>query len=137
MSPYILQIVQNLFVRVLVDTLITEPVDSPPRSQAVMYCLTGDRNVIHADPDIAQAMGFTAPILHGSCTLAIACKEIIAGFCEYKPERIKTFGTRFTSIVYPGEQVETKIWVDQETLSFRCRFFLNETWSFWIMATAF
>ena len=97
-----------------------------PASQALMYRLTGDRNVIHADPDIAQAMGFTAPILHGSCTLAIACKEILAGVCEYKPERIKTFGTRFTSIVYPGEQVETQIWVDEGIVSFRCRVLVRD-----------
>lgn len=98
-----------------------------PPGQALTYRLTGDRNVIHADPDIAQAMGFAAPILHGSCTLAIACREILAGVCDYKPERIKTFGTRFTSIVYPGERVETQIWVDEEIVSFRCRVLERDT----------
>ena len=89
--------------------------------QALLYRLTGDRNVIHADPDIARSMGFEAPILHGSCTLGIACREILAGVCGYDPTRMKTFGTRFTSLVYPGERIETDIWVDGDTVSFRCR----------------
>ena len=88
---------------------------------ALLYRLTGDRNVIHADPDIARSMGFKAPILHGSCTLGIACREILAGVCDYDPTRMKTLGTRFTSIVYPGECIETDIWVDGNNVSFRSR----------------
>lgn len=89
--------------------------------QALLYRLTGDRNVIHADPVLAREHGFTAPILHGSCTLAIACLEVLAGVCGHDNTRMKTFGTRFTSVVYPGERIETDIWVDGNQVSFRCR----------------
>jgi acyl dehydratase len=89
--------------------------------QALMYRLTGDRNVIHADPAIAREMGFPGPILHGSCTFAIACREVLAGVCDYDSTRIGSFGTRFTSVVYPGDRIETDIWVDGEQVSFRCR----------------
>lgn len=89
--------------------------------QALRYRLTGDRNVIHADPTIARGMGFAAPILHGSCTLAIACREILAGVCDYDAARVKTLGTRFTAVVYPGEVLETDIWVDGSQVSFRMR----------------
>lgn len=99
----------------LVRSTQTEP------RQALLYRLTGDRNVIHADPAIARAMGFARPILHGSCTLGIACREVLAGVCDYDAARIRDFGTRFTSVVYPGERIDTEIWVDGEQVSFRCR----------------
>ena len=88
---------------------------------ALFYRLTGDRNVIHADPDIARQMGFKGPILHGSGTLGMACREVLAGVCDYDPTRMKTFGTRFSSIVYPGDRIETDIWVDANQVRFRCR----------------
>ena len=89
--------------------------------QALLYRLTGDRNVIHGDPEMARQMGFKAPILHGSATLGIACRELLAGVCDYDSSRMKTLGTRFTSIVYPGDRIETDIWVDAGKLRFRCR----------------
>lgn len=99
----------------MVRSSLTEP------NQALVYRLTGDRNVIHGDPKIAREKGFTSPILQGSCTLAIACREVLAGVCSYDNARMKTFGTRFTSLVYPGDRVETDIWVDGDMVSFRCR----------------
>jgi acyl dehydratase len=89
--------------------------------QALLYRLTGDRNVIHGDPDIARQMGFKAPILHGSATLGIACRELLAGVCDYDSARMKTLGTRYTAIVYPGDRIETAIWVDGSMVRFRCR----------------
>ena len=89
--------------------------------QALLYRLTGDRNVIHADPDMARRMGFSGPILHGSATLGIACREVLAGVCDYEPARMKSLGTRYTSIVYPGDRIETDIWVDANLVRFRCR----------------
>ena len=89
--------------------------------QALLYRLTGDDNVIHADPQIARAMGFAGPILHGSCTLAIACREVLAAVCAYQSTRIRSFGTRFTAVVYPGETIETHIWIDGDVASYRCR----------------
>ena len=88
---------------------------------ALLYRLTGDRNVIHADPDIARQMGFNGPILHGSATLGIACREVLAGVCDYDPARMKSLGTRFTAVVYPGDRIETDIWVDANQVRFRCR----------------
>lgn len=99
---------------------IVRVTETEPR-QALVYRLTGDRNVIHADPVIAQQMGFKGPILHGSCTLALSCVELLATVCGYDNTRMKTLGTRFTNIVYPGERLETDIWVDGDLVSFRTR----------------
>ena len=89
--------------------------------QALFYRLTGDQNLIHADPVVARSMGFKGPILHGSCTYAIACREVLAGACNYDDRRIRSFGARFTAVVYPGELIETHLWIEDNAVSFRCR----------------
>ena len=89
--------------------------------QALLYRLTGDRNVIHGDPVLARQTGFKGPILHGSATLGIACREVLASVCDYDPVCIKTLGTRFTAVVYPGDRIETDIWLERNLARFRCR----------------
>ena len=89
--------------------------------QALLYRLTGDRNLVHIDPDFARAAGFDRPILHGACTYGIACRAVLARVCGYDPARMRSFDARFTSPVFPGEQLETEIWVDETLVSFRCR----------------
>ncbi len=89
--------------------------------QALLYRLTGDRNPLHADPAFAARAGFPVPILHGLCTYAIACRAVLATVCDNEPSRIAAFDVRFTSPVFPGDRIETDIWVDGDTVSFRCR----------------
>ena len=89
--------------------------------QALLYRLTGDRNVIHGDPDIAMQIGFPRPILQGSASLGIACREILSSVCNYKTSLIKSLGTRFTSVVYPGDTIETDLWIEAYRVFFRCR----------------
>ena len=52
---------------------------------------------------------------------SIACREILAAACNYDNTLIKSFSARFTSVVYPGERIETQIWIDDGVVSFRCR----------------
>ena len=89
--------------------------------QALLYRLTGDRNPLHADPAMATKAGFPVPILHGLCTYAIACRAVLASVCDYDPARIAGFDVRFTAPVFPGDVIETDIWVDARIVSFRCR----------------
>ncbi|MGD8310803.1 MAG: MaoC/PaaZ C-terminal domain-containing protein, partial [Chromatiales bacterium] len=103
----------------------TEPetvCDLPSLPQAALiYRLCADRNPLHADPDVAQAAGFKAPILHGLCSLAIAGHAILRTFCDYDPTRFKSLKLRFTSPVYPGETLRTEMWRDGNQVSFRTR----------------
>lgn len=89
--------------------------------QALLYRLSGDRNPLHADPSTAQRAGFPRPILHGLCTYAIACRAVLATVAGYDPARIREFAGRFTSPVYPGDAIETDLWVEGGDVSFRCR----------------
>ena len=93
--------------------------DTEP-NQALIYRLSGDRNPLHSDPEIAKSAGFDVPILHGLCTYGTACRTIIANVCNYDSTLIEEFNVRFSSPVYPGEKISTEIWKDDNVISFRC-----------------
>lgn len=100
--------------------LICETLSEP--WQALLYRIAaGDRSGIHAEPGLARQAGFSRPILHGSCTLALACREVLASVFGYGISDTGSFGARFTAVMYPGERLETQIWVDGQAVSFRCR----------------
>ena len=99
----------------MVHTASTSP------NLALLYRLNGDRNLVHVDPDLAHSVGFRAPILQGACTYAIACREVLQHVCGYDHTRMRTADVRFTAPLYPGEDVETHIWVDGDTVSYRSR----------------
>jgi acyl dehydratase len=88
--------------------------------QALLYRLNGDRNPLHADPELARRVGFPAPILHGLCTYGIACRAILKMAAGYDHRRIRALDVRFSRPVYPEETIETQMWVDGSTVSFRC-----------------
>ena len=88
---------------------------------ALIYRLSGDPNPLHAAPDVAAAAGFKAPILHGLCSLGMAGVAVLRRQCGNDPARLKTFGLRFSSPVYPGETITTEMWRDADIVSFRAR----------------
>ena len=88
---------------------------------ALIYRLSGDRNPLHADPEVAQAAGFKAPILHGLCTLGAAGHALLKGCCDYDPARFRSLKLRFSAPVYPGETIRTEMWRDGAIVSFRSR----------------
>ncbi|GLQ06748.1 MaoC/PaaZ C-terminal domain-containing protein [Sneathiella chinensis] len=88
---------------------------------ALIYRLSGDFNPLHADPRVAEAAGFKAPILHGLATLGAAGHAILKDACGYNPDRFASLRLRFTSPVYPGETIVTEIWKDGQDVSFRSR----------------
>jgi acyl dehydratase len=87
--------------------------------QALLYALSGDRNPLHRDPKLAQAVGFPRPILHGLCSYGTACRAILSTVAGYAPERIRQFDVRFSKPVFPGETLSVEIWADGATISFR------------------
>lgn len=90
-------------------------------SQALVYRLSGDRNPLHADPSFASMAGFPRPILHGLASYGNACRAVTEAYCDWDPSRIVQFDARFSAPVFPGETLETQMWRDGNTVSFRTR----------------
>lgn len=88
--------------------------------QAAIYRLSGDRNPLHIDPEMAKRVGFPGPILHGLCTYGIAGRAILGACSDNDPARITSLDARFSAPVYPGETVTTRIWQDGNAISFEC-----------------
>jgi acyl dehydratase len=78
--------------------------------QALIYRLSGDYNVLHADPAVARAAGFSRPILHGLCTYGMAAHALLRTVCQYDAARIRRVAVRFTAPVMPGESVRFQFW---------------------------
>jgi len=110
-----------------------EPLPAPPERapdieidletlerQALIYRLSGDYNVLHADPAVARAAGFATPILHGLCTYGMAAHAVLKGVCGYDAARIGSVAVRFTAPVYPGETLRFQLW-ERDSASFQLR----------------
>ena len=88
---------------------------------ALIYRLSGDRNALHVDPKVAASVGFSRPILQGLCTFGLATRALLRTCCENNPARLKSLQARFSSPVFPGEEIATDVWCDGAQISFRCR----------------
>jgi acyl dehydratase len=95
------------------------------RQTALFFRLFGDRNPIHADPDVAASAGFAAPILHGACTFGIAAHGVVKGLLDYRGERLRHITARFTAPVIPGDVLSVQMW-NAEPGRARFRVVVNE-----------
>ncbi|HEY8525673.1 MAG TPA: MaoC/PaaZ C-terminal domain-containing protein [Acidimicrobiales bacterium] len=78
--------------------------------QALIYRLSGDRNPLHSDPAFAKMAGFDRPILHGLCTYGFTGRALLHSLADGDPARFKSMSGRFSSPVYPGEELTVRIW---------------------------
>lgn len=88
---------------------------------ALIYRLSGDRNPLHADPEVALAAGFDRPILHGLCTYGLTCRAVLKAFCDYDPSRMANHAARFSAPVLPGDTVTVDMWQDGKTIHFEAQ----------------
>jgi peroxisomal enoyl-CoA hydratase 2 len=77
---------------------------------ALLYRLCGDYNPMHGDEEFGQRAGFKGSILHGLGTWNIAAHGLLQKLGDSDPTRFKAYGARFKSIVYPGDELETRMW---------------------------
>ena len=89
------------------------------RVQAATYRLSGDRNPLHIDQDIALNAGFERPILHGLSTMGLVARAIIHACSGGIAQNLREIGLRFTAPVYPGDMIRTHIWQEGDTVHFR------------------
>ena len=88
---------------------------------ALIYRLLGGRSLIHFDPEEARAQGFDGPIMHGLSTYGHACHAVLQGACEYDVARLRAFGAEFSAPAYPGDNLETSLWIDGGAIAFETR----------------
>lgn len=89
----------------------------PSKNQPLLYRLTGDTFVLHADPEFAKMAGFDMPIMHGLCTHGFACRTMINELIPGEPEKLRRFDCRFAKTLYPGEPIEVQIWKEEEGMA--------------------
>lgn len=77
---------------------------------ALLYRLCGDNNRLHIDPHAAQRAGFPRPVLHGLATYGFAAIAVIRAFASGDVQRLAGLDARFSAPLYPGEDVEFRMW---------------------------
>ncbi len=84
-------------------------------TQTLLYRIaSGDHNRIHSDPWFARAAGFDRPILMGLGTLGFAGRAALEAVCDGDPARLRAIEGRFASPAFPGDVLETALWVDPD-----------------------
>ncbi len=96
------------------DKVLVSPTTT---QQALVYRLSADMNPLHADPAFAQMAGFDRPILHGLASYGVVCKAVVDGLLGGDPTRVRSYSVRFAGSIYPGETIETSVWLDGNTLT--------------------
>jgi peroxisomal enoyl-CoA hydratase 2 len=76
----------------------------------LLYRLCGDYNPMHGDEEFGKRAGFKGSINHGLLTWNIAARGLLRVVGDSDPKRFKAYGARFKSVVYPGDELETRIW---------------------------
>ena len=80
--------------------------------QALLYRLSGDRNPLHSDPELAKFAGFDRPILHGLCTYGFTGRALLHTLCGSDVAKFHSMDNRFSKPVMPGDTLTVKIWVN-------------------------
>ncbi|KAJ1929404.1 hypothetical protein IWQ60_001207 [Tieghemiomyces parasiticus] len=100
-----------------------------PEDQAALYRLNGDFNPLHLDPAFAAKGGFRKPILHGLCTLGYAARHVMEAYGGGDPNFLKDIKARFTGHVFPGETLETHMWLEPDNrVLYQVRVVERDSW---------
>jgi len=70
----------------------------------------GDPVPIHLDEQVAIEAGLPGIIAHGLCTLAMASWGLVQQVSDSDVTRVRRIAARFSRIVLPGQDLETRIW---------------------------
>lgn len=71
---------------------------------------SGDPMPIHLDEEVARDAGLPGIIAHGLCTMAFTSWAVLTEVGGSDVNRLKRFAVRFSKMVLPGDDLETRIW---------------------------
>lgn len=71
---------------------------------------SGDPVPLHLDEEVAKDAGLPGIIAHGLCTMAMAGWGVLAETADSDVSRVKRLAVRFAKFVFPGDDLETRIW---------------------------
>jgi acyl dehydratase len=71
---------------------------------------SGDPMPIHLDEEVARDAGLPGIIAHGLCTMAFTSWAVLTEVGGSDVSRLKRFAVRFSKMVLPGDDIETRIW---------------------------
>lgn len=83
-----------------------------PISRQATYVYDGCSDIvvpIHTSVAFARNVGLPDIILQGSCTLAIAVRELVAREADGVPEKCKEIACRFSRMVIPGTSIRVQL----------------------------
>ena len=95
-----------------------EPIDVPANAAWVYTECAQIWNPIHTDIAIAQRAGLSAPILHGTATLALAVSRVVARELGGDPERVRQVSARFTGMVPMPARLGIRVSPSSEQIAF-------------------
>lgn len=70
----------------------------------------GDPMPIHLDEEVARDAGLPGIIAHGLCTMAFTSWAVLTEVAGSDVSRLKRLAVRFSKMVLPGDDLETRIW---------------------------
>jgi acyl dehydratase len=71
---------------------------------------SGDPMPIHLDEEVAKSAGLPGIIAHGLCTMAFASWAVLTEAADSDVMRLRRLAVRFSKMVLPGDDLETRIW---------------------------
>ena len=96
-----------------------EVIETVVEGQSLLYAEGSlDRFPIHTNPDFARSVGLPDVILHGMCTLAFATRAVVDSVAGGDSARLRQISVRFSKMVFHGDALTTRMWVDGETVRF-------------------
>jgi acyl dehydratase len=75
---------------------------------------SGDPMPIHLEEEVARDAGLPGIIAHGLCTMAFTSWAVLTEVGGSDVNRLKRFAVRFSKMVLPGDDLETRIWKQSE-----------------------
>ncbi|MGF6883946.1 acyl dehydratase [Nocardia sp. GAS34] len=71
---------------------------------------SGDPVPLHLDEEVAKEAGLPGIIAHGLCTMAFASWAVLTEVGGSDVHRLRRFAVRFAKLVFPGDDLQTRIW---------------------------